>query len=82
MIRGIDHFGGDRTGRAIKGGKGLIQLGHVAANGRVLFNEMDLEPLVRNVKGRLHPGNARANHENLGDHLLWFCIYPVPFFQT
>jgi len=69
MIRCIDHFGCDDTSRAIESWESFIQLGHMAANRRVLLYKMDLESLLSDVQGSLHPGNACTDDQNLRNHI-------------
>lgn len=66
-------------------GKGLVQLGHLAADTRELFDQMDLKPHVPQIKGSLHTGYPAANdqyifvHDNLPSlHKIVQRFYP-PF---
>jgi hypothetical protein len=77
MVRRIDHLGRDDASRAIQGGKGLVQLSHVAANRKVLLHQMDLKPFFSNVEGRLHPGNACADDQGLGNDFFFFNLHQL-----
>jgi hypothetical protein len=79
MIAHIHHFGRDDTSRAIEGGKGLVELGHMAADGWVLLHQMDFESLIGNVEGSLHPCNASANHKCFWDNVFYFIIHRYYF---
>jgi hypothetical protein len=50
--------------RAIVRGKSLIQLGHFAANARILFDQVDLNAHVTQIQGGLHAGYPTAHDEN------------------
>jgi len=50
--------------RAIVSGKGLIQLGHFAADARVLFHQVDLNAHVTQIQSGLHAGYPTAHDEN------------------
>ena len=60
--------------------KGFVQLGHLAADARLLFDQMDLQAHVPQIKGSLHARYPTTNdqyilvHENLPSLLgfLWF----------
>jgi hypothetical protein len=38
----LDQLGGDNSHGAVVGGKGLVDLGHVAADGRTLLHQVDV----------------------------------------
>jgi hypothetical protein len=50
--------------RAIVSGKGLVQLGHFAADARVLLHQVDLNAHVTQIQGGLHAGYPTAHDEN------------------
>ena len=60
---GFDQFGADRAHSAVVRREGLIELGHVSANGGFGFHEVDAVALVSQVKAGLHSGNT-ATHDH------------------
>ena len=66
-------LGGNDAHGAVIGGEGLVQLGHDAADGRLLFHQMYVKTRVSQVQGRLHPGDPGADYHYLDllDLLLW-----------
>ena len=64
----VDHLRGEDAGRAVQGREGLVQLGHLAADGGLLFDDVDLEARVGDVQRRLDAGDAAADDQRaLGD---------------
>ena len=47
MPADLDQFGREYSDRAVIGGKGLIKLGHMAANGRSLVDQVNLKTRTR-----------------------------------
>jgi hypothetical protein len=74
MVGCVHHLGCDDASRAIEGGKGLVELGHMAADGWVLLHQMDFESFIGNVEGSLHPCNARSNDKRLGNNFSVFFV--------
>jgi hypothetical protein len=64
MAAGVNQFGADITHGTIIGWKSLIKLGHVTANGRFLFNEIDPETLIGQIKRCLYTGNSAAYNQD------------------
>src|SRR5208283_5409675 len=60
------HLRGQDAGGAIEGGEGLIELGHVAADGRFPLHQVDLLAGVGKRQGRVDAGDAAADHQNTG----------------
>ena len=62
---GLDELGRQRAHRAVVGGEGLVELRHVAAEGRRLLDEVDLVPAFGQVEAntgcrpRLRPARGR-----------------------
>jgi len=50
---------------AVIGGKGLVQLGHLAADAGVLLDQMNLDAHLAKVQGSLHSGYPTADYEDL-----------------
>src|SRR3989304_8735329 len=49
---------------AVQGGEVLVERRHLAPDGRPLLHEDDLSPGLREVEGRLDPGDAAADDEH------------------
>jgi hypothetical protein len=64
MAADVDQLGADIAHGAIIGREGLVQLGHMPADGRFLLNQVDLEALIGQIQGSLNAGDAAANHHN------------------
>ncbi len=60
---GFDQLRRQRTHRTVVGGEGLVELRHVAAEGRRLLDQIDLVPPLGQVEGTLDAGDASAQHE-------------------
>ena len=74
MICRLNHPGRDGTGGAVESGKGLIQLGHVAADAGRLLNQVDEESFIGYIESGLHAGDAGADDENLRDNITYIFI--------
>ena len=61
----LDQFRREYSHRAVIGGEGLIKLSHMAAQGRPLLNEENLEPGVGKVKGGLNTADPSANDQHV-----------------
>ena len=59
----VHHLGAQNTGRAVYGGEGFVQLGHLAANGGIAFYQNHRHAAVGAVKRRLNAGNTTANNQ-------------------
>ena len=55
-------FWGDYTHGAVICRKCLVQLGHLAADGGRAFHQVNLDPGVGKVQGRLHTADPAANN--------------------
>ena len=60
----VHHLGAENTGRAVYGGEGLVELGHLAANGGIALYQHNGYAAVGAVKRRLNTGNAAANDQH------------------
>jgi len=58
---GLDQLGRDSAHGAVVGGEGLVELGHLAANGRLRLDQVDLEAPLGEIERGLHPGDAAAD---------------------
>ena len=68
------HLGRQNAGRAVQRREGLVELGHVAADGRLALDEVDLLAGVGQRHGGVDAGDAAADHQHVGvdGHLLHF----------
>jgi hypothetical protein len=65
MPADLDQFGRENSYRAVIGGKGLVELGHVAANGGRLVHQINLETRSGKVKRGLHPADPSTDHHHV-----------------
>ena len=68
ILRAVHHFRRQNTGRAVERGKGFVDLGHFAADGRLFFDNIDLISRVRNVQSGLDTGDTAADDQCALDH--------------
>ena len=59
VAAGVDHLGGQDAGRAVQGGKGLVELGHVPADGGLALDQVDVDAGLGDVQRGLNAGDAR-----------------------
>ena len=69
MPSGFDKLWADGAHGAVVRGKGLIELGHMSADGGFAIHEVDAETLVSQVETGLHSGNAAAHDHDSPDGL-------------
>ena len=62
MPADLDQFGGQDSHRAVIGGKRLVQLGHVPADARSLFNQINLKTGRGEIERSLDAADASANN--------------------
>ena len=67
VLGNIHHFRAKYTGRAINGGKGLVELGHLAANTLLALHHDHIQTAICAVQRRLNAGHAPTNHQHLLD---------------
>ena len=60
----VHHLGAENTGRAVNGGEGFVQLGHLAADGRIAFHQHHLNAAVGAVKRGLNASHAAADDKH------------------
>jgi hypothetical protein len=58
----LDQFGGEYSYRAVIGGKGLVKLGHVAANGRRLVHQINLKARSGKIKRGLNTADPSTDN--------------------
>jgi hypothetical protein len=61
----LDQFGREYSYRAVIGGKGLVELGHVAANGRCLVHQINLETRSRQIERGLNSADSPPDHHDV-----------------
>jgi hypothetical protein len=69
MPADLDQLGRQNSHGAVIGGKGLIQLRHGPADGRLLFHQMYKIAGVGQIQGGLHAGDAAAHYHYRSEHL-------------
>jgi len=61
----LDQFGRKNSYRAVIGGKGLVELGHVAANGRRLVHQIDLKTRRSKIERGLDPADSSTDDHDI-----------------
>jgi hypothetical protein len=61
----LDQFGCENSYRAVIRGKGLVKLGHVAANGRRTVHQIDLETRSRQIERGLNSADSPPDHHDV-----------------
>jgi hypothetical protein len=61
----LDQFGCENSYRAVIGGKSLVKLGHVAANGRRTVHQIDLETRSRQIERGLNSADSPSDHHDV-----------------
>jgi hypothetical protein len=67
MPADLDQFRRNDSHGTVIGREGLIQLGHDPTDGGGPLNQMDKKTGIRQINGRLHPGNPSSCHEYRAD---------------
>jgi hypothetical protein len=62
MPADLDQFGRKYSDGAVIGGKGLVKLGHVAANGRRLVDQVNLKTRSGKIKRSLDPADPSTDN--------------------
>jgi hypothetical protein len=65
MQADLGQFGREYSCGALIGGKGLIKLSHMPANGRGFVNEAYLKAGSRKIKGGLDTADPSTNHHDI-----------------
>ena len=63
MPADLDQFGCKYSDGAVIGRKGLVELGHVAADGRCPVDQVDLEPGRGEIKRGLNPADSTPHNQ-------------------
>jgi hypothetical protein len=65
MPADLDQFGREYSDGAVVGGKGLVELGHMAANGRSLVNQVNFKSRSGKVERGLDPADPSADDQDV-----------------
>jgi len=65
MPADLDQFRREYSSGAVVGGKGLVKLGHVAANGRRPIDQVNLKPRRAKIKRGLNTADPSTDHHHI-----------------
>ncbi len=65
MPADLDQFGREYSDGAVIGGKGFIELGHMATNSRRFVDQVNLKPRGGKVERGLNTTDPSANHHHI-----------------
>ena len=65
MPADLDQFGREYSHGTVIRGKGLVKLGHMAANGRRFVNEVNLKTRSAKIKGGLNAADSSTDNQNI-----------------
>jgi hypothetical protein len=65
MPADLDQLGSEYSDGAVIGGKGLVKLGHVAANGRCLVDQINLKTRCGKIKRGLNTADPSTNNHHV-----------------
>ncbi len=71
MSAGLDQLGRQRAHRAVVGGEGLVELGHMATQGRCPLDEVDLVPPFGEIERALDTRDAASHDQRSTGGLGW-----------
>jgi hypothetical protein len=69
MPTGIQQLRRENSDGAVVGGKGFVQLGHLAANTRQFFHQVDLDTHFGQIQGGLNAGDPTAEYHDIVTHI-------------
>jgi hypothetical protein len=70
MSTDIHQLGRENSQRAVIGWKGLVQLGHLAADTGQPFHHESVKPHFRKIQRGLNACNAASYYKNVSTHIL------------
>jgi hypothetical protein len=70
MPADLDQFGREYSNGAVIGGKGLVQLGHMAANGRRLVDQVNLKTRSGEIKRGLNTADPPTDNHDVSKIIL------------
>ena len=65
MPADLDQFGRQYSNGAVIGREGLVKLGHMAANGRRLVDQVNLKAGIGKIKRGLNTADPSANNHDI-----------------
>jgi len=65
MPADLDQFGREYSHGAVIGGKGLVELGHMAADGRCFFNKVNFKTRNGQIKRGLNAADPPTQHHDI-----------------
>jgi hypothetical protein len=65
MPADLDQFGREYSNGAVIGGKGLVKLGHMAANGRCLIDQVNLKTRSGKIKRGLNSADPSTDNHHI-----------------
>ena len=65
MPADLDQFGGNNSHRAVIGGEGFIELGHMSTNSGLLFDQVNFESGGSEIEGGLNTTDTPADHHHI-----------------
>jgi len=65
MPADLDQFGREYSHGAVIGGKGLVELGHMAADGRRFFNKVNFKTRNGEIKRSLNTADPSTQHHDI-----------------
>jgi hypothetical protein len=68
MPTGIQQLRRENSDGAVVGGKGFVQLGHLAADTGKLFHQVDLDAHFGQIQGGLNAGDPTAEYHDIVTH--------------
>ena len=80
MPSDLDELRGEDAGRTVVRGKGLVELGHDAADADPLLHEKHLHPGIGKIERGLDARNPRPHHHDRPDFIALFQHPFTPFF--
>jgi len=81
MPADLDQFGCKYSDGAVIGGKGLVQLGHLAANGRCPVDQIDLKTRCREVERGLNTADSPTDNHHITAMTVYGTIIELVFFH-
>ena len=66
VLAHIHHLGREDAGGAVQGGEGLVQLGHMPANGGAALHQINVIARVGQLQRRGDAGDAAPHHQRIG----------------
>jgi len=80
MPADLDQFGCEYSHGAVIGGKGLVKLGHMAANGRGLVDQVNFEARIGKIERGLDTTDSAPDHHHI-THIAGYETLANPVFN-